>query len=195
MSRARVVLPLLALLACSGDGLTGAAPAQGVLSARFDITDSSDCSAAGSAVDLGAFRDPSPVSVPDGSQGDGGVNRVACRVVDLGGDEFDVEGSFRSASDLVFAIKGRFPKTATTSGFKAERVSLSSATASGGRAVFTQADGQCNVHYTSEKQGALAGRVWAEVSCLRATNDPAAGATASGTCVTIAQFRFENCVR
>lgn len=191
--RVGFVVLALVLGACSGDGLTGAASAQAVLKARFDTPDRTDCSVAGSAVAIGTFRDPDPVSVMDGSRGELGTYRIACRVAELGGGAFAVEGSMTADEHVLFAIKGTFPTTTDASGFKAESVTVSNGDRGSGFAAFTEADGECTVLYNTDKQGVAAGRAWAEVTCAKATKDPAAAGTGSGTCITIAQFRFENC--
>lgn len=197
MSVSRIVVSLAAttmtLLACSGDGVTGVAPARTLLKARFDTPDKTDCSVAGSQVELGTFRDPDPVTILDNSTSDRGTYHVACRVADLGGDKFAVDGSVRTDDRLVFALKGTFPKATDAKGFKVDTVSLSNAQKDAAQAVFTDATGQCNVLYSTDKMGVTAGRVWAEVTCTTATKDPVAGGAANGTCVTISQFRFEDC--
>jgi hypothetical protein len=121
------------------------------------------------------------------------VNHVACRVVDLGHDQFAVDGNVRSDDRVLFAIRGTFPKMTDAKGFLVDSVTLSNGATGPDFAAFTQANGQCRVLYTASTEGVLRGRVWAEVTCPAATKDPIAGGAGSGTCVTIAQFRFEDC--
>lgn len=191
----RSALLLAILTACSGDGLTGAAPAQAILDANFDKQAASDCSIQGSSVAIGRFSADSPVPVLDGSQGQNGVNHVACKVVESSDRKsFAVEASLASDDRIVFAIKGTFPATTDTKGFKVTSVTLSNADKSN-FAAYTQADGNCNVLYATDKEGVSAGRVWAEVTCAAATLDAATTGNASGTCTTISEFRFEDCAR
>jgi hypothetical protein len=180
------------LIACSGDGVTGEAKARAILNARFDKPDPTDCNAAGANVIVGAFRDP-PVPIDDGtaSASGAGAYGIACNVSDIGGDKFRVDATIKDGNGVLFAIKGTFPKATDAKGFKADSVTLSN-----GRtdyAAFTQSDAQCTVLYAGDKQGVTAGRVWGEVTCAAATKDPVIGGTAAGTCVAIAQFRFEDC--
>lgn len=186
---------LLAILtACSGDGLTGAAPAQAILDANFDKRSDSDCSIQGSSITYGRFAD-SPVPILDGSQGEKGVNHVACKVVQSSDRKtFEVDASLKSDDRVVFAIKGTFPATTDTKGFKVPSVTLSNADPSNFVA-YTQADGNCTVLYATDQEGVSAGRVWGEVTCATATLDGATTGNASGTCTAIAEFRFEDCAR
>jgi hypothetical protein len=178
--------------ACSGDGVTGSAKARTIMTARFDTPDVTDCSVAGASLVRGAFGDK-PVPLTDGTRDASGVNHVACRVVDLGHDQFAVDGNVRSDDRVLFAIRGTFPKMTDAKGFLVDSVTLSNGATGPDFAAFTQANGQCRVLYTASTEGVLRGRVWAEVTCPAATKDPIAGGAGSGTCVTIAQFRFEDC--
>jgi hypothetical protein len=177
---------------CSGDGVTGAAKPRTIMMARFDTPDVTDCSVAGSSLMRGAFGDK-PAPLTDGTGDASGVNHVACRVADLGNDRFSVDGTIRSDDRVLFAIRGTFPKTSDAKGFLVDSVTVSNGATGPGFAAFTQANGQCRVLYAASTEGVVRGRVWAEVTCPAATRDPVAGGAGSGTCVTIAQFRFEDC--
>jgi hypothetical protein len=182
----------LQLPACSGDGVTGVAKPRTIMMARFDTPDVTDCSVAGASLARGAFGDK-PAPVTDGTRDAAGVNHVACHVVDLGHDQFSVEGTVQSDDRVLFAIRGKFPKTTDAKGFLVDTVTLSNGATGPDFAAFTQANGQCRVLYNASTEGVVRGRVWAEVTCPAATKDPVAGGAGSGTCVTIAQFRFEDC--
>jgi len=188
-------LLLAVLAACGGNGLTGAAPAQAIIDASFDKQTSSDCSVQGSSVMIGRFSADAPAPVLDGSHGQNGQNHVACKVIESSDRKtFAVEASLKSEDRIVFAIKGTFPVTTDAKGFKVDSVTLSNDDPSNFVA-FTQADGNCNVLYATDKEGVSAGRVWGEVTCAAATLDAATTGAASGTCTTISAFRFEDCAR
>jgi hypothetical protein len=184
----------VALAACSGSGVTGTAPAQGIVAGSFDTADNTTCSAAGKTSGVGAFVTNKPISVLDKSTSERGVNHVQCRVADLGNEHFEVSGSFSLDDQLLFAIDGNFPASADAKGFKAAKVTLGNGEAGNDYAAFTQADGACTVLYTTSKQGAARGRVWGVVTCPNAVPATPNGGSAAGSCITLTEFRFENCI-
>lgn len=198
--RASVALLALALgaftllPACAGDGLTGTAPVQVALNARVDTPDVTDCSIAGATVKVGELGADSVTPVLDNSRDALGTYHLSCKVVSAGGDTFTVDGAISRDDKLLFAIKGTFPSETDKVGFKAASVTLSNGAAGADYAAFTQADGACTVLYTTPSEGALRGRVWGEVTCAKAVKDPVIGGRGDGTCITLAEFRFENCV-
>lgn len=188
----RGVLFVIGLAACSGSS-SGDVPARVVVTGRFDTQTKTDCSIAGAQIRFGEFRATDSIPIKDGSRGTQGQNHVTCRVVDRGGDQLAVEGSLEVEGRLIFAIEGTFPKTTDPGGFKVDKVSISNGLTGADFGAVTEADGQCNVVYTTKDQGASTGRVWGEVTCPHATKDPTNGGKAAGSCVTIAQFQFQDC--
>ncbi len=200
-------LAVVLVAACGGGGgLTGVAPPQVVLDSHLDVGDGNDCRSAGPLVTIGLFKDAGTFAPDVAKSGDtlpGGVLTASCTihpdgtVPDTKGNDvrqFTVEASMKLGADVVFTLSGK-TLASDISGTNAGTPGLSAFVGrGGGSAGFAQTDGGCVLRYLSDREGAVDGRIWGELTCPKAVEVAAPGAAPGPqTCAAVAHFRFENC--
>jgi hypothetical protein len=156
------------------------------------IEGGAECQDSGNLFTIGDFgnlalQPPQPSRpIKDGEAYQQGGVAVDCSVTPAGANEFNVVASvvLSGATGGTFRVDGKFRTEGEQTGIHA----IFAVRRSGN--TYEEVDRQCTVRYTTQFQGVASGRVWGEITCLKAENT-----NAQRVCKVTAQFRFENCAQ